>query len=180
MKKSFKKTIVAKVDAFLAKIYIWHVHHWYNWGGNLRARFYRNLFAECGDNFSINGKPLIHEPEKIYVGSYVTINNGVQLCPRGRIYISDYVTLSRGSQIIAGELDMNYWADDKFKQHVHTQGDVFLGEGTWLCVNAVVLPGVRINGKGVVVAAGAVVTKDIDDDYVVVGGVPARIIKKLK
>ena len=57
---------------------------------------------------------------------------------------------------------------------------MFIGEGTWLCVNSIVLPGVKISGKGVVVAAGAVVANDIDEDYIVVGGVPARKIKQIK
>lgn len=52
--------------------------------------------------------------------------------------------------------------------------------GSWLCVNSVILPGVHITGKGVIVAAGAVVTNDITDDFVIVGGIPARIVKDLK
>ena len=96
------------------------------------------------------------------------------------MYIGDYVTMSRGAQITAGTLDTNRWADGEYKKHIHTQGEVHLAEGTWLCVNSVVLPGVSITGKGVVVAAGAVVTHDITEDYVIVGGVPARIVKRLK
>lgn len=41
------------------------------------------------------------------------------------------------------------------------------------------LPGVDISGKGVIVAAGAVVTHDITEDYVVVAGVPAKVVKRL-
>ena len=152
----------------------------YTFLGSIRARLYMCLFAECGSHLVINGRPLIFEPEKISVGNHVTINNGVQLCPRGNIILSDYVTLSRGAQITAGELDMNCWANEGYKKHIHTQGDVFIGEGAWLCVNSIVLPGVKITGKGVVVAAGAVVTKSFTDDYVVLGGVPARIVKHLR
>ena len=48
----------------------------------------------------------------------------------------------------------------------------------WIGVNAVVLPGVTI-GEGAVVAAGAVVTKDVPP-YSVVAGVPAKVIKKIE
>ena len=179
MTKEFFRKIISFVFKVISKPYIVYITKSYSLSGSVRARIYKHLFAQCGSNFNINGKPLIFEPEKISVGNNVTINNGVQLCPRGKIYLSGYVTLSRGAQITAGELDMQCWANEKYKEHIHTQGDVFLGEGTWLCINSVVLPGVRITGKGVVVAAGAVVTKSFSEDYVVLGGVPAKIVKYL-
>ena len=53
-----------------------------------------------------------------------------------------------------------------------------IGEGSWLGINCVVLPGVRI-GKNAIVAANSVVSKDVED-YSIVGGVPAKLIKKQK
>jgi acetyltransferase-like isoleucine patch superfamily enzyme len=53
---------------------------------------------------------------------------------------------------------------------------VHLGTRSWIATRAVVLPGVRI-GEGAVVAAGAVVTHDVDP-YTVVGGVPAKVLRK--
>lgn len=148
--------------------------------GKWYAIYLRLVLAECGTHFQVSGKPRIDEPHKVHIGSHVTINNLVQICPRAEVYIGDYVTMSRGSQITAGSLDMNCWTDERYKEHVHTMAPVHIGEGTWLCVNSIVLPGVSITGKGVVVAAGAVVTHDITEDYVVVGGVPARIVKRLQ
>lgn len=52
---------------------------------------------------------------------------------------------------------------------------VVIGNDVWIGANAIILPGVRI-GNGVVIAAGAVVTKHIED-YAIVGGVPAKVIK---
>ena len=46
-------------------------------------------------------------------------------------------------------------------------------------MDAIVLPGVRITGNHVVVAAGAVVTKDITESRVIVAGNPARIVKRM-
>jgi acetyltransferase-like isoleucine patch superfamily enzyme len=51
-------------------------------------------------------------------------------------------------------------------------------KGAWITVGAIILPGVTI-GKNSIVAAGAVVTKDVPP-YTLVGGVPAKIIKNLK
>ena len=151
----------------------------YHLKGKITAVYLRLVLAECGTELTVNGRPTIFEPHKVHIGDHFTINNGCQIAPRAEIYISDYVTMSRGSQIVAGTLDSTKWANEQYKKHIHSQAEVFIGEGTWLCVNSIVLPGVHITGKGVIVAAGAVVTHDITEDYVVVGGIPARVVKKL-
>lgn len=53
-----------------------------------------------------------------------------------------------------------------------------IGDNVWLGRNVVVMPGIRI-GSGAIVGAGAVVTKDVPP-FVIVGGVPAKIIKSRK
>lgn len=53
--------------------------------------------------------------------------------------------------------------------------EVKIGNDVWIGANAIILPGVKI-GDGVIIAAGAVVTKNIEP-YAVVGGIPAKIIK---
>lgn len=59
----------------------------------------------------------------------------------------------------------------------HLEGkDVRIGDGCWLGMNSVILPGVKL-GKGTVVAAGSVVTKSFPEGNVVIGGVPAKVIK---
>ena len=87
--------------------------------------------------------------------------------------------MSRGSQITVGQLDLSKWIEEEGKVRSHIEPPVYIADGCWLCINSIVLPGVKITGKGVVVAAGAVVASDITEDYVLVGGVPAKIIKKL-
>ena len=52
---------------------------------------------------------------------------------------------------------------------------VVIGDDVWIGRRAMIMPGVKI-GNGVVVAAGAVVTKDVPD-FAIVGGVPAKILK---
>ena len=54
---------------------------------------------------------------------------------------------------------------------------IHIGKNVWIGANATVLAGVTI-GDGAVVAAGAVVTKDVDTNTVV-GGVPAKLIKRI-
>lgn len=152
----------------------------YKYVGRINRWIYMSAFARVGSGLVINGSPRIFYPEKIYVGNNVTINDKCQIAPRGKVYLSDYVVMSRGAQIVAGELDTKTWTEEGYKKSEHVAKDVYIGEGTWLCVNSIVLPGVAIRGKGVIVAAGAVVTADINEDYVIVGGVPAKIVKRLK
>ena len=56
----------------------------------------------------------------------------------------------------------------------HHKGKIIIRDGVWIGANAVILPNVTI-GKGAIVGAGAVVTKDVDD-FDIVGGVPAKKI----
>lgn len=65
---------------------------------------------------------------------------------------------------------------DKYSSKLRKDEKVIIGNDVWVGANVVVLPGVHI-GDGAVIAAGAVVNKDVGD-YEIVGGVPARLIKK--
>lgn len=174
------KRLLRPAYRYMCKLHAKYNFYTYTFMGSVRAHYYRQLFKECGSNLSINGKPIIYHAEKIHVGNNVTINFGAQLCPRGDIYIGNNVIMSRGSQITAGQLDVEHWIEEDNKVHSHVSQPVHIADGTWLCVNSVVLPGVSIKGKGCIVAAGAVVTHDFDEDYIIIGGIPAKKIKNIK
>ena len=123
------------------------------------------------------------------VESYCCINNavgdvvigdntriGIHCTVIGPVTIGSHVNLAQGITVTA--LNHNF-SDPSLRideQGVSTKA-VVIGDDVWIGANAVILPGVTI-GSHVVVAAGAVVTKDVPANTLV-GGVPAKIIKQL-
>jgi acetyltransferase-like isoleucine patch superfamily enzyme len=94
----------------------------------------------------------------------------------GPITIGNHVNLAQGITVTA----LNHNFKDTSRR-IDEQGfstkPIVIEDDVWIGANAVILPGVTI-GKHVVVAAGAVVTKDVPDNTIV-GGVPAKEIKKI-
>jgi acetyltransferase-like isoleucine patch superfamily enzyme len=60
----------------------------------------------------------------------------------------------------------------------HKQAPIHIGDGCWIGARAIILPGVTL-GRRVLVAAGAVVTRDVPDDCLVAGN-PARVVRSLE
>jgi len=116
----------------------------------------------------IYGGAEIRSPHKIKIGAHSVIGHYAILDGRFGIYIGENVNLSTGVWIWTSEHDPQ---DPDFKAG---GSSVTIEDYAWISCRVVILPGVRI-GRGAVVAAGAVVTKDVDP-YAIVGGVPAKVI----
>lgn len=104
-------------------------------------------------------------------GKNIIINKGATIISPGRVVIEDNVLIGPEVKIATVNHDLH---DRHNLMHF---GKVTIKENAWIGIGAIICPGVTI-GRNAVVAAGAVVTKDVPDD-VVVGGNPARIIKKI-
>lgn len=110
----------------------------------------------------------------VIIGDYTRV--GIHCTVIGPVTIGNNVNLAQGITVTA--LNHNFKDTTQMidEQGISTK-PVSIGDDVWIGANAVILPGVTI-GRHVVVAAGAVVTKDVPD-YCLVGGVPARILKDL-
>ena len=65
-----------------------------------------------------------------------------------------------------------------YKRQLYSKGPVVIEDNCWICENVIILPGVHV-GYSAILAAGAVITKDVPA-YAVAAGNPARIVKVLK
>lgn len=135
-------------------------------------------FGSTGDNLEVFGKTILMFPERITVGRNCKINDNVYLNARSGISIGNNVTLSYGAKLISTGYDAETFL--KTGERVHfTDKSITIGNNCWICADAIILPGVHITGEYVIVAAGAVVTKDIAESRVIVAGNPAKIIKRM-
>lgn len=110
--------------------------------------------------------------KNIHVGENVFINSGCKMQDQGGIFIGDDVLIGHNACL----LTLNHENDPEHRADMHPE-PIYIEDKVWLGSNVTVLPGIRI-GEGAIVAAGAVVSKDVPANTVV-GGVPAKIIKKI-
>ena len=110
----------------------------------------------------------------VVIGDHTRI--GIHNTIIGPVTIGSHVNLAQGITVTA--LNHNF---ENIKERIDSQGittkQVVINDDVWIGANAVILPGVTI-GRHAVVAAGAMVTTDVPENTVV-GGVPAKIIKRL-
>ncbi|MBS1154240.1 MAG: Acetyltransferase (isoleucine patch superfamily)-like protein [Proteobacteria bacterium] len=115
------------------------------------------------------GLPVIHdwnEGATLKIGSYCSIATDVQIFLGGHHH-SDWISTYPFPAMVEEARNISGYG--------FSRGDVIVGSDVWLCSNTIILSGVTI-GHGAIVAAGAVVSKNVEP-YSVVAGNPARHVK---
>lgn len=118
-----------------------------------------------------NGHENIHLGSKIFLVDAL-INAGDSV---GKVTIEDFVFFGHRVQILARGHDYNFFNEERHKRI--TEKPIHIKEGAWIGSGSIIVGGVTI-GEHSVVAAGAVVTRDVPD-YAIVGGNPAQVIKTI-
>lgn len=113
--------------------------------------------------------------KNIFVGDHFLANYNVSILDIMPVHIGDYCMIGPGTVISTVNHPMTAAGRRK---HLGVGKPVTIGNDVWIGGNCTILPGVTI-GNNVVVAAGAVVTKDVPDNSLV-GGVPAKVIRTLE
>ena len=141
----------------------------------------RRSFAKCGKNVSIGRRFEVAGAENITMGHDVYLGSGaILLTTRAKIIMGDYVMSGPNLTIVTGDhradvLDrpmMSLTEEEKLSEN---DQDVVVGSDVWIGSGVTLLKGVHV-ADHCVIAAGAVVTKDIGPEYSIWGGVPARCI----
>lgn len=140
----------------------------------LRNAVWRSVGVKLGSRSTLHTGVRVYDPRNIKVGDGTIIGNGVFVDGRDKVAIGNHVDIASEVMIYSSEHDIN---DEEFKA---ISAPIKIGDYVFIGPRAIILPGVSV-GKGAVIAAGAVVTKDVGAGEIV-GGVPAKVIgeRKLK
>jgi maltose O-acetyltransferase len=149
-------------------------------GGRLfkLVRFWicKPLFASLGAGVDIEAGAFFHSGRHISIGTNSGIGTNAQL--NGKIIIGNDVMMGR--DVIIHTRNHNFSRMDlpMCQQGFQPEKPVSIGNDVWIGDRAIILCGVKV-GQGVIIGAGAVVTKDIPE-YSIVAGNPAQIIRSRK
>lgn len=158
------KSVVQELELFIVHLL-----------GNVPSHVFRRAVhqtagVKMGKGSAIHMGVTFYDTRHIEIGDDTVIGERAVLDGRARLVIGNHVALASEVMVYNSQHDIH---DPLFKaitKPVHIEDYVFIGP------RAIILPGVTI-GKGAIVAAGAVVTKDVPP-FAVVGGVPARVISE--
>jgi acetyltransferase-like isoleucine patch superfamily enzyme len=151
-----------------------------SWRGKLglalRYIIARNLAKSCGDVVYIGPHSEIRKWKNLVLGSNISINRGAYIDAEGGVTIGNNVSIAHGSSILSSN---HQWSDDKLpiRDNSEKNAPVYISDNVWIGCGCRIMAGVTIE-KRTIVAAGAVVTKDVTEGTLV-GGVPARFIKDI-
>lgn len=137
----------------------------------------KNLFKSCGKNVKFDPSDSfsyanIKIGNNVYIGSGATFSSIKEISIGNKVMFGPNVTIMGGDHN-TGEIG-KYMADVKEKRPENDL-PVMIDDDVWVGANVTILKGVHIH-TGAIVAAGALVVKDVPE-YAIVGGVPAKLLK---
>lgn len=151
----------------------------YGWHKYITVAALKKKMKSCGTDVTIDLYPQI-TPNKLSIGDHVYLGPNTRIiCTGAQVRIGSYVMFGPGVTVVTGnhrtDLVGKYMYDVKGPDKLPENDQPVIFEGdNWIGANATILKGVTA-GEGAVVAAGAVVTKNVAP-YTLVGGVPAKYI----
>lgn len=139
----------------------------------LRNFYYSRVLKSMGKGCQISEGVLITGADNVSLGHNISVNDGaiIQSCDGCEIEIGNKVTISYGAKLITGGLVIG---TEGVSHGVHQSKPIIIEDAAWIGAGAILLPGIRV-GSGAIVAAGSVVSHNVEP-HTIVGGVPAKII----
>lgn len=142
--------------------------------GWLRSCFWKLFLKNMGKRVYVMHRVKIMSPQKVSIGHDVLLNDDVKLGGQKGITIGNYVLIGYNVNLVSENHAYQDYSFPIMKQG-YFGGHITIKDDVWIGANAVILPNVTI-GRGAIVGANAVVTKDVEP-YSIVGGIPAKKIK---
>jgi maltose O-acetyltransferase len=142
----------------------------------IRRILAKSIFKKCGKNVNLENKAFFGKGDLIEIGDNSGIGTRCELYGKIKIgkdvmIASEVIILTRNHKFHRTDIPM-------ILQGMDEEQPVIIEDDVWIGIRAIIMPGVKI-GKGSIIAAGSVVTKNIGE-YSIVGGVPAKLIRKRK
>lgn len=174
--KPEKKSFFIKVKTYGRRLIDGYLRYSIIFTGKLPSHTLRNFiyqyiyYLDLGKNAVLYGGSEIRDAYKIKIGSGTIIGDNSILDGRNGLTIGKNVNLSTGVWI---------WTEQHNPQSPYfssngARAPVVIGDRAWLSCRTIILPGVNI-GEGAIIAAGAVVTKNVEP-FSIYAGIPARKI----
>ena len=169
--------IINLIPSFLLN-FIWNI---YNGSESRIAIMFRYFYIKkysktCGDNIYVGKNVTIKNINQLSLGNNISIHAGSYIDAYGEIIIQDNVSIANQSSLISFE---HSWNNKKkpIKYNEVVTSAITIKNDVWIGNGSRILSGVTINSRSII-AAGAVVNKDVESNTIV-GGVPAKLIKKI-
>lgn len=187
------KSIIKSFKRFLERIYtLWILHNLGSNNSNICIRrtskfigeknihigpesiIENNCCIEAIEEYAGNKyNPIIKIGKNVHIGEYNHLTAINSIIIKDGVLTGRRVTISDNNHGSYDKKELNIKPSDR---KLSSKGSVVIGENVWIGENVCILSGVKI-GKGCIVAANAVVTKNIPE-YCMIAGVPAKIIRK--
>jgi maltose O-acetyltransferase len=150
------------------KLYILHIVSLHVPFWAVRKAIFKMTGITIGKGTTIHMGCKYFDPKGVVIGEDTIVGDRAFLDGRDRLIIGKHVDIASEVMIYNSEHDIN---DENFSP---INGPVEIGDYVFIGPRAIILPGIKI-GKGAIIAAGAVVTKNVGDREIA-AGVPAKVI----
>ncbi len=140
-----------------------------------RGFLYSLMMNECGKNFQVCSTAYINSLHTLKIGSDVYLAHNCVILGKN-VTIEDEVLVGPNTVIVSGNHTLK---NNSYRFGKSEIKPILIGKGSWIGANCTILAGAIIPTISVI-AAGSVVTKELDESYSVYAGSPARFIKVIE
>lgn len=151
------------------------------WNKVIVSPVIKAALGSCGKNVTIGRRFRLSGIQNVHLGNNVAIGEDTRfMCTRAKIIVGDHTMFAPNVTCITGghrtDVIGKYMISvTEAEKKPEDDRDITFEGDNWIGANAIILRGVTV-GRGAIIAAGAVVTKDVPP-YSIVGGIPTRVIK---